>query len=44
MIAHRFTVTVAEIIRENHLLHPDQIRPGTKIFVPQPESSVKLAK
>jgi len=43
MIAHRFHVTVPEIIRENRLSHPDQISPGTKIFVPDPPSSVRMA-
>jgi hypothetical protein len=43
MIAHRFHVTVPEIIRENRLSHPDQVSPGTKIFVPQPPSSVRMA-
>jgi LysM repeat protein len=39
MIAHKFRVTITELIRVNHLRHPDQISPGTKLFVPMTSTS-----
>ena len=39
MIAHKFRVTIPELIRVNHLRHPDQISPGTKLFVPMTSTS-----
>ncbi len=34
MIAHRYHVTIADIIHANGLMHPDQLRPGTEIVIP----------
>jgi hypothetical protein len=34
MIAHKYHVTIAEIVRANGIQHPDQIRPGTVIVIP----------
>jgi len=39
MIAHKFHVTIADLIRANGLRHPDQIRPGARIVVPAASSS-----
>ena len=40
-IARKFHVTIGEIIRENGLHHPDQIRPGARIVIPQPATTAK---
>ncbi len=40
-IAHKFHVTITEIIRENGLRHPDQIRPGSRIVIPSPAATAK---
>lgn len=34
MIAHKFRATIADLIRLNHLHHPDQIAPGTRLTIP----------
>jgi len=34
MIAHKFRVTTPDLIRVNHLQHPDQIAPGTRLTIP----------
>jgi LysM repeat protein len=34
MIAHKFRVTISDLIRINHLPHPDQIAPGTRLTIP----------
>jgi hypothetical protein len=34
VIARRFRVTIPELIRANHLRHPDQIAPGTRLVIP----------
>jgi len=34
MIAHKFRVTILDLVRVNHLQHPDQIAPGTRLTIP----------
>jgi hypothetical protein len=34
MIARKYRVTIPELIRANHLHHPDQIAPGTRLLIP----------
>ncbi len=34
MIAHKFRVTIADLIQVNRLHHPDQIAPGTRLTIP----------
>jgi hypothetical protein len=34
MIAHKFHATILDLIRVNHLHHPDQIAPGTRLTIP----------
>jgi LysM repeat protein len=34
MIAHKFRVSILELIRLNRLHHPDQIAPGTRLTIP----------
>lgn len=35
-IARKFRTNIADLLAINHLPHPDQIAPGTKIWVPRP--------
>lgn len=44
MIARRYRVTIPDIIRANGLHHPDQILPGTKIFIPESSPAPAPAK
>jgi hypothetical protein len=44
MIAHKYHVTIAEIIRANGIQHPDQIRPGTVIVIPVSSPSAASPK
>jgi hypothetical protein len=39
MIAHRFRVTIPDLIRANRLSHPDQIAPGARLIIPSVAST-----
>ncbi len=44
MIAHKYHVTIAEIIHANGIQHPDQIQPGAAIVIPVSSASATPPK